>query len=73
MLGTGSSEFRVKALLNTTSKTYIIQHAKYKSKKENHEHKDTRKNFKALGHFAWISYGFLLPDTNIILPSHCLK
>lgn len=65
MIGTGNSEFRVKALLNTTSE--------HKSKKENHEHKDTRKNFKALGHFAWISYGFLLPDTNIISPSHCLK
>lgn len=57
-LGTASSEFRVKALLETMSK--------HKPKKENHEHKGGRRHFSALGCLIWISYSLLFPETNIL-------
>lgn len=59
-LGTGSSELRVKALLDTTTKHKPM---------EKHEHKSGRRNFSALGCLIWIPHFLLLPDSNILSQS----
>lgn len=56
-LGTGSSELRVKALLDTTPKEKPMK---------KHEHKSGRRHFSALGCLIWISHSLLPPDTNIL-------